>query len=224
MALPAALFTQAAPYAAWEFWVHLLSGGAIALGAAAALAWAVRYVLATVGRRLAACARGLLVLALATVAAALWVVGTPPALVVRAHPLAVDMAAALSQSTPSTGADPSVTAPAWAQRAALDILNSYGPYALGSYSPPTPPGYRLALVIAPPVSSLSGLIAHGDSAPVPRLARQVLGTFLNEIPVSTQGELVAAGGGAVGAVSGLAVTAQRRTPVILLAVFVRTHG
>jgi type IV secretory pathway TraG/TraD family ATPase VirD4 len=33
MALPAALFTQAAPYAAWEFWVHLLSGGAVALGA-----------------------------------------------------------------------------------------------------------------------------------------------------------------------------------------------
>lgn len=223
MALPAALFTQAAPYAAWEFWVHLLSAGAVGLGATAALVWAVRYVWPPVGRRLRAGARAFLLAALATVAAALWVVGTPPGLVVRPHDLAIDMANALTQSSAS-GQDPAVTAPAWAQTAAKDLLADYGAYAAGQYEPPMPAGYRLVLVTAPPVASLGGLLDHGDSAPVRNLAREVLGTLLNQIPVSTLSQVAAAGTAAVGAVSGTAVTATRRTQVILIAVFVRGRG
>ncbi len=224
MALPAALFTQAAPYAAWEFWVHLLSGGAVALGAAAALVWVVRYVWPRTARGGSVVARTLLLGALAVVAAALWVVGSPPALVVLPHDLAIDMASSLSQSVDPQGQTAAVTSPAWADAAARTILNDYGGYTTGQYMPSIPQGYRLVLVVAPPVASLGGLLDHGDSAPIPDLAREVVGTLLNQVPASTVSQIAAAGRAAVGAVSGMAVTATRRTDVILIVVFVPRHA
>ena len=223
MALPATLFAQAAPYAAWEYWVHLLSGGAVALAAAAAVVWVVRYLWPAATGASGHVARALLLVALAAVASALWVVGTPPGLVVRPQALATDMANALSTAQ-AKGSDPPVTAPAWAQTAAADLLTNYAAYLEGRYVPPMPKGMRLALVMAPPVASLSGLLDHGDSAPIPNLARQALATLLAQIPVSTQSEIAAAGGASVGAAGGTAITKNRRTNVLLIAIFVQSHG
>lgn len=222
MALPAALFTQAAPYAAWEFWVHLLSGGAVALGALAAAAWAVRYPLPRLGSALVAPARVLLAAALAVMAVALWVVGSPPSLGLKPDALAQDVAAALAQSVPA--ADPAVTAPAWADAVAEDVLARYADYERGAYRPPVPHGWRLALVAAPQMSEFTPFLAHGDSAPLPNLAHEVVGTLMQSVPLSTLSAVAAARGAAVGATVGTAVTSNRHIPVVLLAVFVPSHG
>jgi hypothetical protein len=224
MTLPAALFTHAAPYAAWEFWVHLLSGAAVVLGAAAALAWVVRFLWPAAARSGSHVARMLLFGALAIVAAALWVVGTPPDLLVRPHALAMDVAQSLAENADPHGHAAHVTAPAWADAAAKDLLADFGNFSTGAYLPPIPAGYRLALVVAPPLSSLSGLLDHGDSAPIPDLAHEVVGTLLNQIPVSTVSEVTAAGEAAVGAATGIAVTARTHTAVVLIAVFVHARG
>jgi hypothetical protein len=224
MTLPAALFTQVAPYAAWEFWVHLLSGGAVVVAAVAAAVFGIRYLWRAVERPASQASRALLFAAPAIVAAALWVVGTPPSLVVLPRALAVDMASALSAAPGSASGDPAVSAPTWAREAAEDVLNNYSNYAAGNYLPPMPAGYRLVLVTAPQVASLSGLLAHGDSAPIPNLAQEVLATLIDQIPLSAQSQIAAAHAAAVGVASGLAVTRNRQSDVLLIAIFVQAHG
>jgi hypothetical protein len=222
MALPAALFTGAAPYATWEYWVHLLSAGAVVLAALAAMAWLTRFVATRAAAALLTAARALLALALSTVAVSLWVVGSPPYLRVRAAALSLDVAHGLVQA--EGGADPVITAPAWANAVAQGLLAHYGDYVQGRYEPPLPQGYRLSLVAAPPLSELDPILNHGDSAPVPNLAHEVVSTLMASVPVSTIHAVAAAGRAAVGTALGTAVTANRHTPVILIAVLVPTHG
>jgi|GEM_PF-5770633 len=222
MALPAAVFLQAGPYAVWEFWVHLLSAAAVVLGAAAATGWALHYLAPRFARVSLGVARGILAAALVAVAIALWVVGSPPPLGVRTRALAVDMAYRLAQQSGS--ADPTVAAPAWAQTATDDILANYAAYVAGHYHPPLPAGYRVSLVAAPNQQILQPLINHGDSAPLPDLARQVVSTLLGQVPVSVQTAVAIAHQSAVGVAEGLAVRPGRHTPVYILAIYVQAHG
>lgn len=222
MALPPAMFVHAGPYAAWEFWVHLTSGAAVAFGALAALAWVVHHLLTRLGPAPLAVARASLAVALATVAVALWVVGSPPALTFNPPAAAQGVAQSLEQELGA--ADPPVAAPAWAATAANGILNNYEAYIQGHYTPVLPKGYRVALVSAPSQGLLSPILAHGDSAPLPNLAHEVVTTLMNLIPASTLGTVAAAHDSAVAVIEGVAIQRNRHAPVILLTIFSRAHG
>lgn len=222
MALPAAMFVHAGPYAAWEMWVHLTSGAAVAFGALAALFWVIHQLVRRIGPVALTVARASLAFALATVAVALWVVGSSPSLTLNQATAAAAVAQALQKD--SGRSDPPVTTPAWADTVANDLVANYSAYVSGRYMPPLPAGYRLTLVTAPNQALLAPILARGNSAPLPNLAREVTTTLTDLIPASALGAVAAAHNSAVALVEGVAVQPNRHTPVILLAIFTRARG
>lgn len=208
-----------AAYAGWEQSVHFYSNGAMAAAAAAALIWVVGRLLWPRVSSFRTVAYALLGVSLIGSAVSLTAVGSAPLLSLSnqgvASIVAERLAAEVVPATPSIGNGP------WANRLAADVLAHLNQYQQGRYAPPTPPGYRVVLVAAPPEAAFTPFLNHGNMAPPEAIGHEVALTLNNLLPSSTVARAAIAHTVTVGVAQGIAITYDHRIPTLLVTVLTR---
>jgi hypothetical protein len=210
------MFRHPGTYIHWVALTHASASVTVALGAASGLLWLVWTAAKTHRRRWALAARAGVTVALVSLVVSLWLAGTPPRLTVAARGLAGAVRASLAHRTGVASA--AVSSPTWALRASRALLAHYAAYLHGRFAPDVPQGYRLVLVTDPQETVLAPILSR-NPAPLPVVVREVAKAILERVPASTTAALAATGRVAVGLTRGTAVTADRRTPMVLMAVF-----
>lgn len=214
--VPTAMFRHAGTYMHWLALTHAFASATVALGGASGLVWLVWTAAKAHRRRWALAGRSAVGMALASVAATLWLSGTAPRLAVA--PGGVTRAVCASLAHRIGVAPTAVSSPTWAVRASRTLLSHYAAYLRGRFAPDVPQGYRLVLVADTQETVLAPILT-GNTAPLPVVASEVTNAILKRVPASTTRALAAIGRVAVGLTQGTAVTVDRHTPMLLMAVF-----